>query len=81
MKRMMLLVSLGLFVGCQQNYYRVTDVQSGKEFYTKAWLPGLYGRCGQIHFTELSKGDHVVLQSSRVTEVTEADALNPGEHP
>ena len=77
MKWHLLALPVLLALGCQQHYYRITEVQSGKEFYTKAWLPGVYGRYGEAHFKELSTGDEIVLQSSRARRVTETEAMNP----
>ena len=68
-----LIVLLG--VGCQQEYYKITDVPSGRSFYTKAWLPGLYGRYNAIHFKDLATGDDIVLQSSRAHRVSADEAL------
>ena len=60
--------------GCQQGYYKVTDLSSNKEFYTKGWLPGMYGRYGSIRFQELRTGDYISLPSSRVHEVSAEEA-------
>ena len=60
--------------GCATRYYRITDVRSGQEFYTRGWLPGLYGRYGSIRFTELGSGDRITLQASRAHPISEQEA-------
>ena len=82
MKQLIIIAGAALALsatGCANRYYKITDVQSGQEFYTQAWLPGLYGRYGAIHFTDLRSGDRVVLQASRAHPVSarEANAVSP----
>lgn len=60
--------------GCATRYYRITDIQSGQEFYTRGWLPGMYGRYGSIRFTELDSGDRITLQASRAHPISEQEA-------
>lgn len=74
-RNVLIVACLGL-VGCQQHYYRVTDVATGKEFYTKGWLESFHrARGGGIHFQDLGTGDHVELQSAQIRQVSEQDAL------
>lgn len=70
MRRTILMMACLLVAGCHQGYYKVTDLQSGKEFYTKGWLDGMYGRNSQLHLKELGSDHEVVVQSSHVEEVT-----------
>ena len=60
--------------GCAAHYYKITDVPLGQEFYTRGWLPGMYGRYGSIRFTELGSGDRVTLQASRAHRFRQQEA-------
>lgn len=63
-------IGLALLVGCQQQYYRITDVQSGKEFYTRSIKGGVFPtRSGTAGFTDINTGDRVYLHSFRVTKI------------
>lgn len=65
-----------LLGGCQQHYYKITDIATGKEFYTKSSINDLHRvRGGGIHFTDVRNGDHVELQSSQIREVSEQEAI------
>ena len=73
----LLLIGISACAGCHQAYYKVTDVQSEKEFYAHGWLPGMYGRYGSMRFRDVRTGEWVSLQSSRAKEVTEDEARRP----
>ena len=64
-----------LAVGCQQRYYKISDISTNKAFYTHGWLSGMYRRQGSIRFTEIGTGDQIALQSSRAHEVSSEEAL------
>lgn len=50
MKTIMAALAFALLAGCQQQYYRITDVQTGREFYTRSieggGVPHTVGHCG-----------------------------------
>jgi hypothetical protein len=63
-------IGVALLAGCQQQYYRITDVQTGKEFYTRSIEGGVFPtRSGTAGFTDLATGDRVHLHSFRVTKI------------
>ena len=77
MKNILLLALFASLAACTQHYYRITDLGTGDEYFTKAWLPGLsYGQCGGIGFRDLGTGDEVRLPTSRIHRVTEEEALH-----
>ena len=73
MRKLTLVLVCLLAAGCESGYYRVTDVGTGKTYYTQGWLLGMYGRCGTIKFRDLKTGSTVTLRSSEVAEVPEAE--------
>jgi hypothetical protein len=75
-------IGLALLAGCQQQYYRITDVQTGKEFYTRSIEGGVFPtRSGTAGFTDLTTGDRVYLHSFRVTKIApeEVPATQPSK--
>ena len=80
LKRIVVLGALAL-CGCQQSYYRITDLHSGQSFYTKGWLPGMYGRYHSIQFKELGTGDVITIQSSRAKQVSAGEATGATTRP
>jgi hypothetical protein len=60
--------------GCGCGFYKITDLRSGEGYYMKGcpWL--LHYRSGAIEFHELSSGDDIILQDSRITRVTQEEA-------
>lgn len=76
MKKLLVALPLLLLTGCQQHYYKLTEITTGKEFYTSGRLEGLHRpRGGGVHFQDLKTGDHVELQSVQIHEVTQREAL------
>lgn len=60
MRIAMAAIGLALLAGCQQQYYRITDVQTGKEFYTRSIEGGVFPtRSGTAGFTDITTGDRV----------------------
>lgn len=74
MKIAMAALGLALLAGCQQQYYRITDVQTGKEFYTRSVEGGVFPtRSGTAGFTDLTTGDRIYLHSFRLTKIAPED--------
>lgn len=70
MRTAMAALTLVFLAGCQQQYYRITDVQTGKEFYTRSIEGGVFPtRSGTAGFTDINTGDRVYLHSFRVTKI------------
>jgi hypothetical protein len=64
------LLCVGFFIiGCA-SYYKVTDPQSGKEYYTKE-INSLSG--GAVKLKDARSGSTVTLQNSQVKEISEND--------
>ncbi len=66
------LAALGLLTilgGCTA-YYRVTDVGSGKSYYTTNWNAGRYGYSGAARFRDAATGADVTLQSTEVRSMS-----------
>ena len=59
-----------LVVGCASNYYRVTDPQSGKEYYTQE-VEGSKG--GAVKLKDARSGSSITLQNSEVKEISEKE--------
>lgn len=64
----------GLMVtGCSTHYYRVTDPESGKTYYTnnveRVW------QGGAINFEDAQSGNSVTLQNSEIKELTESEFM------
>jgi len=87
MLKLLLAVSIlsGLMAaGCTTHYYRVTDPESGKTYYTnnvdRVW------QGGALNFEDVQSGTSVTLQNSEVKEVSEGEfmarlALNEPSRP
>lgn len=74
MKTIVAALAFALLAGCQQQYYRITDVQTGREFYTRGIEGGVFPtRSGTAGFTDLTTGDRVYLHSFRVTKIASED--------
>jgi hypothetical protein len=58
-----------LVAGCSDNYYRVTDPTSGKEYYTTK--VGDAGKGGAVKMKDEKTGSMVTLQSSDVKQISE----------
>jgi hypothetical protein len=75
MKRAALLLAIaafGLLSGCT-GYYRVTDPESGKTYYTTSWDAGRYTYSGAARFIDARSGKEVTLQSSEVEQLTKEE--------
>jgi hypothetical protein len=59
--------------GCSPHYYRVTDPQSGKTYYTnnvdRVW------QGGALNFEDVQSGTSVTLQNSEVKELSEGEFM------
>lgn len=71
MKRALLLFALLGLAACGPRYYRVTDPNSGKIYYTRD--VDTKRRTGAVQFKDAQTGAKVTLQSSQVQKITEAD--------
>src|SRR6476646_5306346 len=76
MLKLLLAVSIlsGLMAtGCSPHYYRVTDPQSGKTYYTnnveRVW------QGGALNFEDALSGTSVTLQNSEVKELSEGEFM------
>lgn len=65
---------LAILGGC--GYYRVTDPQSGKTYYTNQWVAGRYTMGGAVRFRDDVTGRDVTLQNSEVEQIDKATYLN-----
>ena len=70
--RIGLLTLVLLGTGCT-SYYRVTEVASGKAYYTTNWNAGRYGYSGAARFRDARTGADVTLQSSEVESLSKYD--------
>jgi hypothetical protein len=61
-------LSLGTF-GCTTYYYQVTDLNTGKLYYTE----DMYQKNGTLHLKDGKTGNAVTLQNSDVREITKED--------
>ena len=61
-----LISALPLLAACGGNYYQVTDVTSGKDYYTR----DVDHDNGHLRFTDKASGDKVNLDSYEVREIT-----------
>lgn len=64
-------LTLSTLGGCA--YYRVTDPDSGKVYYTNNWMAGRYGYSGTVQFRDAVSGANVTLSSSEVKEISKDD--------
>ena len=60
-----------LTAGCSGNYYRVTDLATGKSYYTDKVEDA--GKAGAVKFKDAKTGSKVTLQSSDVKEIKEEE--------
>ncbi|MGE3109294.1 MAG: hypothetical protein AB7G11_08830 [Phycisphaerales bacterium] len=67
-------------IGCT-TYYKVTDVGSGKSYYTTNWNAGRYGYGGAARFRDAATGADVTLQSSEVRTVSKDEFLRAVPNP
>jgi len=87
MLKLLLAVSImsGLMAaGCSTHYYRVTDPESGKTYYTNN-VEGVW-QGGALNFEDVQSGTSVTLQNSEVKELSEGEfkarlALNQPSRP
>ena len=76
MLKLLLAVSIlsGLMAaGCSTHYYRVTDPESGKTYYTNKVERVWQG--GAVNFEDAQSGISVTLQSSEVKELSEGEFM------
>lgn len=71
MKRILLLLTL-LGASCQGDKpHRVTDLSSGRVYYTKRWRRGL--TTGSVYIEDAKGGDKIVIPSSKVEKISEEE--------
>lgn len=68
-------LTLAMLGGC--TYYRVTDPDSGRVYYTNNWMAGRYGYSGAVQFKDALTGANVTLSSSEVQEITKDEYDSP----
>jgi len=61
-----LVLAMPLLAACGGNYYQVTDVKSGKAYYTR----DIDHEDGHLRFTDKASGDEVSLDGYEVREIT-----------
>jgi hypothetical protein len=62
------MIATVLFAGCAGSYYKVTDPNSGKVFYTEE----VKRNGSAVEFKDASSGGVVTLQNSEVSEIDKA---------
>jgi len=73
------LLSVGMLAGCNRNYYAVTNLDSGRVFYTKKIKKH---RSGSIRFIDRSNGNEVRISNAEIEEISKRQynrALNDSE--
>ena len=76
MRKLLLTVGIlcGLMAtGCSTHYYRVTDPESGKTYYTNKFDRVWQG--GAVNFEDTQSGISVTLQSSEIKELSEGEFM------
>ncbi|MHC4131075.1 MAG: hypothetical protein ACYSSP_12130 [Planctomycetota bacterium] len=74
-KAVVIIVLLMLMAGCT-SYYKVTDLNSGKDYYTNDIK---YKGSGAVDFKDAKTGSRVVLPSSEIHEI-EKEEFNHGKY-
>lgn len=67
-----LAVAVPLLAACGGNYYQVSDVDSGKSYYTR----DVDRDDGHVEFTDKATGDKVSLDEAEIREVTRQQYKN-----
>jgi hypothetical protein len=68
-----ILCGLLMTAGCSTSYYRVTDPDAGKSYYTHKVEEA--GKGGAVKFKDAQSGDSVTVQSSEVKELSEDEFI------
>ncbi|MHC4187437.1 MAG: hypothetical protein ACYSRQ_04510 [Planctomycetota bacterium] len=74
-KAVLIIVLLMLMVGCT-SYYKVTDLNSGKDYYTTNIK---HKSSGAVDFKDAKTGSRVVLPSSEIHEI-DKEEYNHGKY-
>jgi len=61
-----LVLAIPFLAACGGNYYQVTDVSSGKTYYTR----DIDHEKGHLRFTDKASGDDVSLDGYEIREIT-----------
>lgn len=61
-----------LLSGCQ--YYKITDPNTGKVYFTHDWISGRYRSNGALIFKDMQTGKTVTLQNSEVEQIDKDEA-------
>lgn len=67
-----MVLAMPLLAACGGNYYQVTDVSSGKAYYTR----DVDHENGHVRFTDKANGDEVNLDAYEVREITKQQYRN-----